>query len=83
MKHWTIGKRITAATGLLCALLTLVGAIAWYSLGGLGRQGVALRDDVMPGLISSSRFYSLLAKGFIRLQLYVATTDKAMLGRAG
>ncbi len=76
MKHWTIGKRITAATGLLCALLTLVGAIAWYSLGGLGRQGVALRDDVMPGLISSSRFYSLLAKGFIRLQLYVATTDK-------
>jgi methyl-accepting chemotaxis protein len=70
MTHWTIGKRITFAIGLLCSLLFIVGAVTWQNLRTIRQHAVLLKGDVMPGMIHSGEFYSRLAKGFIRLQLY-------------
>ncbi len=67
---WTIGKRITATTALLCLLLTITGGLAIYSLGGIRGEARSLKVDVMPGMIYSGTFYSALAKGLIRTQLY-------------
>jgi methyl-accepting chemotaxis protein len=73
--NWTIGKRITAASGLLCLLLAVVGGISIFSLSGIRTEAGTLKRDVIPGMISGSEFYSFLAKGMIRLQLFVGTTD--------
>ncbi len=75
--NWTIGKRITAATGLLCLLLALVGGIAINSLGGIRTEASTLKGDVMPGMINAAAFYSNLAKGLIRVQLYADARDDA------
>jgi methyl-accepting chemotaxis protein len=70
MKNWTIGKRITFGITLLCSLMAITGGIVWESLAGIRTDGIALKNDVMPGLIQSSELYSTLAKGLIRTQLY-------------
>ena len=75
--NWTIGKRITAATGLLCLLLALVGGIAIYSLTHVRQESVRLKSDVMPGTIESAEFYTLAAQGLIRTQVYAQTKDAA------
>ncbi len=75
--NWTIGKRITAAAGILCLLLALVGGLAINSLNRLRADSVRLKDDVMPGMVNGSEFYTNLAKGLIRAQLYGQTTDAA------
>jgi methyl-accepting chemotaxis protein len=74
---WTIGKRITAAAGILCLLLTLVGGLAINSLNRLRVDSVKLNEDVMPGMVNGSEFYTNLAKGMIRAQLYGQTNDAA------
>ncbi len=76
MTNWTIGKRITLTSGLLCLLLALVGGIAWNSLTGIRREATTLKLDTMPGMIQSAAFYSNLAKGYIRTQRYADATSK-------
>lgn len=68
--NWTIGKRITATTALLCLLLALTGGIAAYNLSSIRKEAISLKVDVMPGMLTSNAFYSALAKGLIRSQLY-------------
>jgi methyl-accepting chemotaxis protein len=70
MKNWTIGKRISLGGGILCALLALVGGIAWQSLSGLRTDGDTLKTDVMPGIIDSSLISSLQAKNMVCTLLY-------------
>jgi methyl-accepting chemotaxis protein len=68
--NWTIGKRILATTGTLCLLLAIVGTIAVYSLIGIRQDALIMKDGHIPGMIDSNLFYSALAKGLIRTQLY-------------
>ncbi len=70
MKNWTIGKRITLGVGILCALLILVGAIAWQSLGKLRADGDSLKTDVMPGVIDSSVINLAQTQNMVRSVLY-------------
>ncbi len=81
MTHWTIGKRVTFISALLCSLLLLVGVLSWNSLGGIRSQAKLLKTDVMPGTIQSSEFYSFLAKGFIRTQLYGVADSEQVRAR--
>lgn len=75
MKNWTIGKRITVGGGLLCLLLVVVGTLSWISLQRIRKEANTLKGDVMPGMVYSAEFYSNLAKGFIRAQLYAQVKD--------
>jgi methyl-accepting chemotaxis protein len=81
MNTWTIGKRITVGGGILCALLAVVGGITLQSMSGIRRNAVSLKVDVMPGLIQSSQFFKLTAKGFIRTQLYAQATSADVRAR--
>ena len=69
-KSWTIGKRIKLGGGVLCALLALVGGIAWHSLGAISANANYIKGDVMPGLIQSGGFATEQANNFIRTLLY-------------
>jgi methyl-accepting chemotaxis protein len=75
--NWTIGKRIVLACSILSALLLIVGLVAWRNFVTIRGHAQTLKGDVMPGLINSSGFYSFLAKGFIRTQVYAAEKDPA------
>jgi methyl-accepting chemotaxis protein len=70
MKNWTIGKRITFGGGALCTLLALVGGIAFYCLGGIRKDAVTLKVDIMPGTINSAGFTIGQTENFIRTLLY-------------
>jgi methyl-accepting chemotaxis protein len=69
-KTWTIGKRIQIGGGILCALLVLVGGIAWHSLGAIRSNATFIKGDVMPGLIQSGGLATEQANNFIRALLY-------------
>ena len=76
MNTWTIGKRITVTSGLLCMLLFVIGGVAWNRLQSIQDESLHLKDNVIPGMNLSAAFYSNLAKGFIRTQRYVESTDE-------
>src|SRR5476649_288830 len=67
---WTIGKRIKVGGGILCALLALVGGIAWQSLGAIRSNAAKIKGDVMPGLIESGGFAAEQANNFICAAFY-------------
>jgi methyl-accepting chemotaxis protein len=67
---WTIGRRIKFGGGVLCALVALVGGIAWHSLGAIRANAVLIKGDVMPGLIQSGGLAAEQANNFIRSTLY-------------
>jgi methyl-accepting chemotaxis protein len=69
---WTIGKRIKVGGGILCALLALVGGIAWQSLGAIRSNALKIKSDVMPGLIQSGGFATAQANNFILAEFYGA-----------
>lgn len=71
MTTWTIGKRITMTCAIMCALLFAVGGGAWTSLRAIQKQAVDLKGDVIPGMIQSGNFDTLLSRGVIALQTYV------------
>ena len=70
LKIWTIGKRIKIGGGVLCALLVLVGGIAWHSLGAIRENATFIKGDVMPGLIESGGFSTEQAINFALTLLY-------------
>jgi len=74
---WTIGKRIKIGGGVLCALLALVGGIAWHSLGAIRANATFIKGDVMPGLIQSGNFAAEQANNFIRAMLYAQARTPA------
>ena len=69
-KAWTIGKRVTTGGGILCALLVLVGGIAWHSLGAIQGNAILIKGDVMPGLIESGGLAAEQSNNFIRVSFY-------------
>lgn len=77
MNNWTIAKRITLGGTVLCALLTLVGIIAWISLAGVRRDAEFIRTDVMPGLTLSSTFMAEQSQNFARSLMRAQARNEA------
>jgi len=73
--NWTIGKRITAGGAVLCALLSLVGGIAWKALDNVRKEAGYLKADVMPGTINSASFTLGQVENFVRTLLLLQETN--------
>ncbi|HZZ17776.1 MAG TPA: methyl-accepting chemotaxis protein [Opitutaceae bacterium] len=69
-RTWTIGRRIKFGGGVLCALLALVGGIAWHSLGAIRTNATDIKVDIIPGLIQSGGLSTEQAQNFISAVMY-------------
>ena len=67
---WTIGRRIKFGGSVLCALMALVGGIAWHSLGAIRSNASDIKVDIIPGLIQSGGLSTEQAQNFIRATMY-------------
>jgi methyl-accepting chemotaxis protein len=73
-KTWTIGRRIKFGGGVLCALMAVIGGIAWHSLGAIRSNAAAIKIDIIPGLIQSGSLSTEQAQNFIRATMYGKAT---------
>ncbi|MEO6003851.1 MAG: methyl-accepting chemotaxis protein [Opitutus sp.] len=66
MNNWTIGKRITIGGCILCLLLALVGTVSLIALSHVRNEAAVLKNDVMPGTITSANFMLGQTENLIR-----------------
>jgi methyl-accepting chemotaxis protein len=76
MKNWTIGKRIITGGAVLLAFLLIVSGVAITSLSNLEKfAGNQLRDDAVPGIVSSSEIAQHTMQGHISALMAGAAAD--------
>jgi methyl-accepting chemotaxis protein len=77
MKNWTIGKRITFGSGVLCLLLAALGVFATLRLQMINKVSDSVAFDSLPGAIDSGIFNGSQAENQIRtVSLLLAKTPE-------
>ncbi|MBN1404497.1 MAG: MCP four helix bundle domain-containing protein [Opitutales bacterium] len=75
MNDWTIAKRITLGFLCLCAIVSIIGAMSYFSLSTIHRDSGIMGNNALPGAIKIAQIKDNLSQEYSYLERIVRETN--------